>query len=189
MKINRELKLEALALADELLDAIDQSEFAGVTIMQASNATGVPYRDLYGLALRLEDAGKIKLVRDQRSGNTLRLVRPDNPCLEFAKLLTPGQQKTLDYLSGRADARGLVHASISEISRAVGTYCYSFIEGLDRRGFLEILHRGDCKRPRLYQIFPNGDGPKGWSATWFTPAKTVPLYATLTKEKDNAETN
>lgn len=191
MDINTDLKMAALEIADDLLEAIDQSEFKGVTMMQGAAALGLPYREFYQSVVRLEDLGKIKLVRDRRAGNRYRIVRPDAPCIDEATIFTPVQKRVFDYLCGRADERGLVHASLKQISEGIGhnSTCSGSIDALDRRGFLEILHRGDSKRPRLYKIFPNGDGPKGWSEIWFNQTKRPPpLYALLTKENDDVST-
>lgn len=168
MDINPATKMGALEVADEIVEAIEAAGGAGISVKDGALLTGMHYTEFYETAKRLADMGKIKIVR--REQQRVRLVGLDGEDA-WVYPLSDWPQKVLAFLCNQADENGLARASLKQIARAVGHQSTpsASIDALDRKGFLEIRDRGGWDRPRLYEVFKNGDGPKGWSALWYSP--------------------
>lgn len=158
-----EAKLEALELLDEVLEQVSAADGRGVSIWNCARALDLEYNWFYYRAMWLAYMGKIKIVRGRNY--RLRIVGPyDDPPWEVGEL-TFWQRKVIDFLSERADERGFVAIGQAQINRGIGhtSTCFGTILCLDKSGFLEIVERGNARRPALYRVYPNGDGPARYS--------------------------
>lgn len=164
---NGPAKLFALEVADDLVrhvrDAFDRGE-DGLTYKQLAEAMGSGYHDVYYSVRKLTQAGLLK-VASRADRNISKVVLPSwlpPPRLE----LTAKQRSALDYLISAMDSDSIAYVSFKDVSQnaalRVGgiTYC---LDTLDKKGYLSVLLRGKGARKTLFRVYPNGDGPKGYS--------------------------
>lgn len=167
-KINTVAKMHALDIADEIVDAVREATANGedgITFKQAVEITGLGYHHLYQAIHELDRMGRV-MVAHRSDRITRFIVLPDwEPPAKLE--LTDLQQRALDYLVSVADEDGIAYASYGEIAgrpgrgRHGGTYFT--VETLDKKGYLSILLRGKGARRTLFQVYPDGDGPLGYS--------------------------
>lgn len=164
-QINSESKLDALEIEDDLVDAIGAAGPVGLNFMEGSEIVGMDYDHFYRAAHMLAWMGRVKVERAQ-TGNQYRLILPhwDAPTL----MLAEKQKQVFNLLCSEANQAGLVQISFAKIQRLTRCRAAAFaIDRLDYKGCLEIVDRGDSHRARTYRIYPNQDGPRGYSSCWW----------------------
>lgn len=192
MSINGVHKMFALEIEHELIAAItlvgDKGDFPGISIREGADIVGMPYNDFYGAVIALEEMKKIGI--SQNTGRGRRLMLPSWTVPEYAPL-TPKQKTVLNYLASKMNRWGYVRASSVQICKDTSLGCpWAQIDALDYKGFLQIVDFGSPKSARIYQIFPNADGPKGytWRPYYSLGAKEwSEVQSSRMKEKQNAD--
>lgn len=161
-QINSESKLEALEIESEVVEAIQAAGSDGLSYKDGSEALGLNYDRFYLLVGQLVQLGRLKLERG-RLGNQYRIFLPhQEPSYDTA--ITDKQRKLLDLLISLADEEGFVSISFGEIARRTGIGHPSFaIDRLDYKGFLEVRESGRGGWANLYRVYPNRNGPRGYS--------------------------
>lgn len=155
-------KMAALDIMDEIVEAVQENEPHGITFKEGARLTDLSYNEFYRAIHSLAWLNKIKVVRGFQ-GHYNRIVLPEweGPARLYVSDL---QRKVLDLLCQRANAAGLVRISSLEISKIAGVKSpYDKINTLDKKGFLEVLERGGPTEAALYKVFPEGNGPQGYS--------------------------
>jgi hypothetical protein len=168
-KLNPVGKMVALEIASEIPPLLlEHPEGASLKVIR--ERLGLDYNQAYAALPWLEDMGIAKRIsRCDRFGYLLVPMDYAGPVLG----LTDKQKAVLQYLCEHSDANGCVAASYLDMNKATGlTMSFGQIEGLDRKGYLEIVLGGTPTRKTLYRIYPNGDGPQGHS--WPRPKGATP---------------
>ncbi len=168
MKDNSVGKLLGLEIADELLEAIRKAVAKGedgITFKEAVALFDMPYHSVSAAVHALAKMGRVTFAwRADR--NVLRIALPgwEPPAVLE---LTARQQMVIDFLASKADAEGYVAASTREILRSMGLAKGTIVDAclaLETKGYLRIVARGRGVVPNTYRVWPNGDGPRGYSA-------------------------
>lgn len=161
-QINSELKMDALDLEEEIIDAVKAAGPDGLSYKQGCQLTGLNYDRFYLVVSELVRLGRVKIERS-RAGNENRVVLPhqESP----ANLaITDKQREVLDLLCSEADDEGFVAISFNQIAKRTNCRMPSFaIDRLDYKGFLEVRESGRGSYANLYRVFPNRNGPRGYS--------------------------
>lgn len=161
-KINREVRLRALEIRDEVIEAAELAGSEGMKFSEGAELVGMEYDEFYSAVHELSQMGGIKVSRGP-VGNQNRILHPEWP--EISPVLSGGQKSVLKTLEGRMDGGGYARISQSEIGDLSGCKSsYFIVERLDYKGFLEIVERGDPCTAALYKVYPQGDGPLGYSS-------------------------
>lgn len=137
----------------------------GLTIKGLARLSGLNYDRCHAAFLQLEVLGH---------GHILH--RPDRSVLYLVPLdyeppaawdLTAKQRGVVEWMATQIDADGMVRASVRDICRGAPLSkggIMAVLDSLDRKGYLEIVERGRGVVASLYRLWPNGDGPRGFSA-------------------------
>jgi len=167
--INDASKMRGLEIVDDLVDLIEESWPHGLSISQAAAALKMEPDRFRRAANALAYMGRIKIDRglSLRGIGVLLLAHWDAP----VRPLTERQKAVLKFMCAGMDSNNLVMVSYRELSDALvrsgvsskKTYAHDVIECLDRKGYLEFVECGDHHRATLYRIYPDGDGPCGYS--------------------------
>jgi hypothetical protein len=161
-QINSDSKMDALEIEDELAAAINEAGQNGLRFIDGAEIFGLDYDRFYLLAQRLVSLGRFKIERSQ-AGNENRLFLP-HCAPPSTSAITTKQREVLDLLSSEMDEEGFVSLSYNQIARRTSCRMPSFaIERLDYKGFLEVREGGRGSFSNLYRIYPNRDGPRGYS--------------------------
>lgn len=166
-QINSESKMDALEIEDELADVIKEAGPNGLRFKDGAHIFDLDYARFYLLALKLVELGRFKIERSQ-AGNENWLFLPHHaPPIKSA--ITGKQKEVLDLLCSEADEDGFVSLSYEKIAKRTNCRSPVFaLERLDLKGFLEVRESGRGSFANLYRVFPNRNGPRGYS--WPRPA-------------------
>lgn len=159
-QINGIAKMTALEIEDDVIEAIQSTNGLGLSIKECSRIIDIPYHDCYGAIYALEHMRKVKVSHGSR-GMCVILPEWHEPYF-----ITERQKAVLKYLCSLMDRDNLVRVSHGKISSAVhksGTAAYDAVTCLDRKGYLEVLEWGNHLKANLYKVYPNRDGPRGYS--------------------------
>lgn len=161
-QINSESKMEALEIEDELADAVKEAGPNGLSFKDGCHILDIDYDRFYLLVHQLVSLGRFKIERSQ-AGNENRIFLPF--CAPpVQSTVTDKQREVLDLLCSIMDDEGFASISYGEIAKRTTcrTPCFA-IERLDLKGFLEVRESGRGSFANLYRIYPNRDGPRGYS--------------------------
>lgn len=158
MAINNPLKIAALEIEEELVSAIEDSGPRGLTYKEAADLLGMDYAQLYAAANVVESMGKIRGVRSARG---YRLILPGWKEPDVY-VLSERQRRVLEYLCSVMGPDHLIRVSFNAIFKATGA-SYDAVQRLDYKGFLQVIERGHSTTAALYQVFPDQNGPPGYS--------------------------
>jgi hypothetical protein len=161
-QINSESKMEALEIEDDLADAVKEAGPNGLSFKDGCDIIGLSYDRFYLLVQQLVSLGRFKIERSQ-AGNENRIFFPHcAPPIQSA--ITEKQQEVLDVLCSVMDDERYACISFGEIARRTSCRAPAFvIDRLDVKGFLEVLESGRGAWANLYRVYPNRDGPRGYS--------------------------
>lgn len=161
-QINSDSKMEALEIEDELADAIKETGPNGLRFKDGCEIFGMDYDRFYLLVHRLIELGRFKIERSQ-AGNENRLFLPHH-APPITSAITGKQKEVLDLLCSEADEEGFVSLSYAQIAKRTGCGFPAFaLDRLDVKGYLEVRESGRGKFANLYRVYPNRDGPRGYS--------------------------
>lgn len=165
--INNDSKLEALEIEDDLADAIVDAGPGGLRYMDGAERLGLDYDRLYLLVQVLVGLGRVKIeLAPQGNQHRIFLPHQDAPAVST---ITKKQREVFDLLCSHADDEGFVSLSFKKISERTSCRMPSFaIDRLDCKGFLEVRESGRGSFANLYRVYPNRNGPLGYS--WPRPA-------------------
>lgn len=157
-KINGVGKMDALEIEDELIEAIEATGHDGLSYKVAADVVGMEYNRFYQAAQNLIRMGKLKLGWSYRGH---RLILPDwhDPAVYT---ITVRQRAALEHLISLMDENHMVRVSMRKITAATGSG-FDTVTRLDYKGYLEVVERGGPTRAALYRVYPNRDGPLGYS--------------------------
>lgn len=164
--INGVGKMIALEIEDDVIEAIKGSNGLGLSIKDISRIIDIPYNDCYGAIYALEHMRKVKVAHGAKG---MCVILPEWVEPYF---ITARQKAVLDYLCSQMDRKNMVRVSYGKISTALilarknpsgGTQINDAVECLDRKGYLAVLERGNHLKANLYKVYPNRDGPRGYS--------------------------
>lgn len=159
-KINGIGKMIALEIEDDVIEAIRASNGQGLSIKDISRIIDMPYNDCYGAIYALEHMRKVKVAHGSRG---MCVILPE---WEEPYFITERQKGVLKFLCSLMDSENTVRVSYGKISTAIkqtGTASFDAVECLDRKGYLEVLERGKHLKANLYKVYPDRDGPRGFS--------------------------
>lgn len=169
-------RIVVIELAAELSDLWAAAP-DGITIRELRARLETDYNDTYAIA-RLAHSMGYAVFATKADCRTKVLMPPGSADPVWD--LTPKQRAVLDWMVANMSDDGTLRASYGEIARALGANSISVdkIGGLDCKGYLEILDRGGPHQKTMFRIYPQGDGPKGWSA-FHTNARRPPYIQHL----------
>lgn len=161
-QINSDSKMEALEIEDDLADAVKDAGKHGLRFKAGCEIIGMDYNRFYLLVFRLVELGRFKIERSQ-AGNENRIFLPRHfPPIQSA--ITVKQKAVLDLLCSEADEEGFVSLSYAQIAKRTNCGFPAFaVDRLDVKGFLEVRESGRGSYANLYRVYPNRDGPRGYS--------------------------
>lgn len=161
-QINDVGKMHALEMEADLIEAVSATGGAGLNIKECSRALDMNYNDCWNGIYTLEQMKRVKVVSGPHGRRVIL------PSWKANFLLTKRHDAVLKYLCSKADCNNLVRVSFAKIAVAVRPIVgcggvSDAIDALDRKGCLEVVERGTHLRANLYKVYPNRDGPEGYS--------------------------
>ena len=160
-------KLLALEIRDDVVAAVGEKARKGadgLTIKEVAALFGLEYHHAYTAAAEL--VAMKALTWAHRADRTVcRLPLPDWRPPEKLDL-TAKQRAALDYLVSAAGGERAVRASFRDITKGAGLSgggIVVLLDALDRKGYIRIAERGRGTRKTLFEVYPQGDGPRGYS--------------------------
>lgn len=160
-------KLTGLEIRDDLIAAIHEAVAEGedgVSFKDAAEMFGLSYHSIYSAVHSLVLMGAVA-VASRADRTTTRIALPTWQPPERLDL-TAKQRGALDYLVSVMDDEGIAYTSFKAIASAgpvaVGGIV-ACLDALDKKGYISILLRGKGARRTLFQVFPDGDGPRRYS--------------------------
>jgi len=161
-QINSDSKMEALEIEDEVLAAIVDAGPDGLSYQDGCEIVGMGYDRFYLLIQQLVSLGRLKVERG-KLGNQNRIFLPYQEAPSISAL-TDKQKEVLELLCSKMDDERYISISYNQISRLTSCRCPAFaIERLDYKGFLAVLESGRGAWSNLYRIYPEQNGPRGYS--------------------------
>lgn len=160
-------KLTGLEIREQLIssiqEAVDEGE-DGITFKDAAEMFDLSYHAIYSAVHELVAMGAVAIAsRADRTITRIALPTWEPP---GALDLTAKQRGALDYLVSVMDGEGVAYTSYKDISTAgpvaVGGIV-ACLDALDKKGYISILLRGKGARRTLFHVYPEGDGPQGYS--------------------------
>ena len=168
-------ELNAADIADEILDAVRDAVSRGedgITFKEAVHITGLSYHHTYSAVNILAVNGRVCLA-SRADSSTIRIALP-NWTAPVRLDLTAKQAAAMDYLVSLMDDDGIAYTSFAEIAASSNVPIGGIsacLDALDKKGFLSILLRGKGARRTTFRVYPDGDGPRGYSTfTGMIPA-------------------
>lgn len=163
-------KLAGLEIKDDLIAAIHDAVSEGhdgITFKDAAEMFGLSYHSVYSAVHELVAMGAVAIA-SRADRTTTRIALPTWTPPD-ALDLTAKQRSALDYLVSVMDDEGIAYASFKEVATsgalAVGGIV-ACLDALDKKGYISILLRGKGARKTLFHVYPDGDGPRGYSPFW-----------------------
>lgn len=156
-----------LEIRDELIEAVREAVAQGgpgLTFGAVADLFGLSYHYAHSAVQELAIIGDVALAH-RADSNVRHIVLPGwepPPRPE----LTAKQQAALDYLISVMDEDGVAYAAykdIAEAGAAIGHGVSVCLDALDKKGFLSFLLRGRGARRTLFQVYPEGNGPREYS--------------------------
>lgn len=159
-QINSDAKMEALEVEDDVVEAVKATAGIGLSIAECARVIDMDYSRFYRAVYDLERMGRIKVATGSR-GQLVILPEWQEPLY-----ITERQKAVLGLLCSLMDHENKVRVSYDRLSRSIGkrgTAAYDAVECLDRKGYLQVLERGKHTTANLYRVYPDRDGPRGYS--------------------------
>lgn len=159
--INSIGKMDALEIEDDVIEAVQASNGLGLSIKDISRIINMPYDHCYRAIYALANMRKVKVSHGARG---MCVILPE---WQEPYFITERQKAALKFLCSLMDKDNLVRVSLGKISTAISasgtTYAADAVECLDRKGYLEVVERGDRQKANLYKVYPDRSGPHGYS--------------------------
>lgn len=161
-QINGIGKMHALEMEEDLIEAVSATNGVGLNIKECSRVLDMSYNDCWQGIYTLEQMNRVKVVSGPHGR---RVILPN---WKQNWLLTKRHEAIFNFLCAKMDLNNLVRVSFARISEGVKPLVgvggvSDAIDALDRKGCLEVVERGTHLRANLYKVYPNRDGPEGYS--------------------------
>jgi hypothetical protein len=160
--INDVAKMRGLEIVDDLIDLVADASPNGVSFSQAAQSLDMERGRFSRAANQLSRIGRIKVDRGAslRWNGLILLWHWETP----VRPITDKQREVLNLLCSCADEQGIARLSFKQIAERTSCRAPSMtLDRLDVKGFIQVVARGNTHQANSYRVYPNGDGPRGYS--------------------------
>jgi hypothetical protein len=160
--INSVAKMHALEIVDDLVDFVEEAWPKGVSYSEAAQSLDMEQGRFRRAANELARIGRIKIDRGAslRGNGIILLWHWEAPVMP----ITDKQKEVLDLLCSCVDRKGIARVSFGQIAARTSCRAPSMtLDRLDVKGFVKVVARGNSHQANSYRVYPNGDGPRGYS--------------------------